>query len=40
MTRTIGAAIGAVIVALFFIYGVAHSPRPSSQPEGTVAAGR
>ena len=30
MTRTVGAAIGAVIVFLFFVYGVAHPPVPSA----------
>ena len=30
MTRTIGAAIGAVIVFLFFVFGVAHPHVPSA----------
>jgi len=30
MTRTIGAAIGAVILFLFFAFGIAHPPVPSA----------
>ena len=30
MSRTIGAAIGAVIVFLFFVFGVAHPRLPSA----------
>ena len=33
MGRTIGAAIGAIIVFLFFVLGIQHSKAPSTQPE-------
>ena len=39
MTRTLGAAIGAVIVFLFFVYGIAHSRTPS-EASGVIAAVR
>jgi hypothetical protein len=41
MGRTIGAAIGAVIVFLFFVLGINHARTPSTpQPDATVAARR
>ena len=42
MTRTIGAAIGAIIVFLFFVLGVQHSKAPETQqaPEISARAGR
>ena len=40
MTRTIGAAIGAVIVFLFFVLGLYH-PRPAAaQPDAATSARR
>lgn len=38
MTRTIGAAIGAVIVFLFFVYGVTHSGLSPTASNMTVSA--
>jgi hypothetical protein len=40
MGRTIGAAIGAVIVVLFFMLGVEHARTPSPQPRVAVSASR
>ena len=42
MGRTIGAAIGAIIVFLFFVHGVQHSKTPETQqtPEISARAGR
>lgn len=40
MSRTIGAAIGAVIVFLFFVLGIAHSKATPGEPETTVSARR
>jgi len=39
MSRTIGAAIGAVIVFLFFVFGVAH-PRLSPAGRDAIASSR
>jgi hypothetical protein len=36
MGRTIGAAIGAVIVFLFFVLGIAHPKAPAGEPELTA----
>jgi hypothetical protein len=40
MSRTIGAAIGAVIVFLFFVLGIAHPRLETSQADVTTAASR
>jgi hypothetical protein len=40
MGRTIGAAIGAVIVVLFFLLGIDHGRAPQAQPDLTVSADR
>lgn len=39
MTRTLGAAVGAVIVFLFFVFGIAHS-RVSATGSGAIASSR
>ena len=39
MSRTIGAAVGAVIVFLFFVFGVAHS-RVTPGGNGAIASSR
>jgi hypothetical protein len=40
MTRTIGAAVGAIIVFLFFVLGLYH-PRPAAeQPDVAISARR
>jgi hypothetical protein len=39
MSRTIGAAIGAIIVFLFFVFGVAH-PGLSPAAPNTIASAR
>lgn len=36
MTRTVGAAIGAIIVFLFFVFGVAH-PRVTTVADVTAS---
>lgn len=38
MTRTIGAAIGATIVFLFFVYGITHSGVSPEASNLTVSA--
>jgi len=38
MTRTIGAAIGAIIVFLFFVFAVKHSPLVSAAPDVSASA--
>jgi len=38
MTRTIGAAIGAVLVFLFFVYGINHSGVSPTASNMTVSA--
>jgi hypothetical protein len=38
MPRTIGAAIGAVIVFLFFVYGVTHSGVSPAASNITISA--
>ena len=38
MTRTIGAAIGAAIVFLFFVYGINHSGVSPAASNITVSA--
>ncbi|HMC77654.1 MAG TPA: hypothetical protein VKH34_10990 [Vicinamibacterales bacterium] len=40
MSRTIGAAIGAIIVFLFFVLGIAHPRLGSDEPEVTTSASR
>jgi hypothetical protein len=37
MTRTVGAAIGAVIVFLFFVFGVAHPRLAATSPDVTAS---
>jgi hypothetical protein len=39
MSRTIGAAIGAIIVFLFFVFGVAH-PRLAPGAQDAIASSR
>jgi hypothetical protein len=38
MTRTIGAAIGATVVFLFFVYGITHSGVSPAASNITVSA--
>ena len=38
MGRTIGAAIGAIIVFLFFVLGVQHSKTPETQQAPEISA--
>jgi hypothetical protein len=38
MTRTIGAAIGAIIVFLFFVFAITHTPVGSPAPDMTASA--
>jgi hypothetical protein len=40
MGRTIGAAIGAIILFLFFVLGVEHSRPAAAQPQLTASARR
>lgn len=40
MSRTIGAAIGAVIVFLFFVLAIAHPRLNTDQPNATTSASR
>ena len=40
MTRTIGAAIGAIIVFLFFVLGLYHPRQVVGQPDAPIAAAR
>ena len=40
MTRTIGAAIGAVIVFLFFVLGLYHPRQVAGPPDATISAQR
>jgi hypothetical protein len=40
MSRTVGAAIGAVIVFLFFVLGIAHPRLDNGQPAVTTSASR
>jgi hypothetical protein len=39
MIRTVGAAIGAVIVFLFFVLAIDHARTPGAVPDLTVSAG-
>jgi hypothetical protein len=40
MSRTIGAAIGAIIVFLFFVLGIAHPRLDPDEPAVTTSASR